>query len=48
LAIFGGRPRKISTGKERREPPPASVFKLPATTPTAKSRRRFRISKFVR
>jgi hypothetical protein len=34
LATAVGKPRKIRTGSVNRDPPPATVFKNPANTPT--------------
>jgi hypothetical protein len=34
FATFGGKPKKIKTGRVKREPPPARVFITPAKKPT--------------
>jgi hypothetical protein len=39
FATDASRPRKMSAGRPRDEPPPAVTFKKPAAMPTTKSRR---------
>jgi hypothetical protein len=40
FATVGGRPKKISTGRVRNDPPPATTFNAPAARPAAKSARK--------
>ena len=39
LAIVAGSPRKMSSGKVRKDPPPATTLSAPARAPAAKRRR---------